>query len=188
LKKINFFQEEIGIIQSILSDQDQVLSDFDELLSPETFENPSPLRYERYEGEHTLIERVRGDLKDRMNFCTELADRSRRLARQNVELVEASADQSGRSIVIFTVVTIIFLPPTFIAGFFGMNVSGISGTVGLFWKIAGGTTAAVVVFTIACLIWGETVILWIASLPWKVMRSWKRLAARLNQRRFRAKD
>ena len=58
---------------------------------------------------------------------------------ENVQLVETWQDENSNSIFIFTTVTIIFLPLTFLSGYFGMNLSGIINTtsgVVHFWEVA----------------------------------------------------
>jgi Mg2+ and Co2+ transporter CorA len=50
-------------------------------------------------------------------------------ARESVKQGEESLRQ-GRSIMLFTIVTIIFLPLSFFTGVFGMNATNLTGSVG----------------------------------------------------------
>lgn len=50
------------------------------------------------------------------------------------------ADIQNKAILVFTGVTIIFLPLSFFTGYFGMNIQGIVGTAKdetWFWKVCG---------------------------------------------------
>jgi len=57
------------------------------------------------------------------------------------------ADTQQKAIVVFTTVTIIFLPLSFFTSYFGMNLKGIADTdkeEGYFWKVGGSVSLAVV--------------------------------------------
>jgi Mg2+ and Co2+ transporter CorA len=98
--------------------------------------------------ESTSIDRILKSISERIIDCVELRQRASRLAVQNVQLVETQQDDNSKAILVFTVVTITFLPLTFVTGFFGMNLVGISGTtnsVKHFWVIAVPVTFGVVV-------------------------------------------
>lgn len=76
------------------------------------------------------------------------------------------AESNNKAILVFTVVTIIFLPLSFFTSYFGMNVQGISTgerTQGEFWAICATITLILVIFTLAYgfkdriygLVWGD---------------------------------
>jgi len=51
---------------------------------------------------------------------------------------------------VFTVVTVIFLPLSFFTSYYGMNLTDFVNTAktqGYFWKVCGSATLAIVVFT-----------------------------------------
>lgn len=63
--------------------------------------------------------------------------------RHNIEIAE---EGNSKAIMVFTIVTIIFLPLSFVAAVFGMNTADIrdmNSDQSLFWKIAIPTTAAI---------------------------------------------
>lgn len=163
LKKINYFQEEIDIVEDVLKQQVRILETFGELLNPDTYANPSGDRNDRYANELERIKKLRTEIKERLALCRELQERALRLATRNVQLVEASADNSNRAIVIFTFVTVLFLPLSFVASFFGIN-----GAKYEFGVIAGWTTAGVIVFCIAVAAWGEQIWLALSFMPRKI--------------------
>lgn len=61
------------------------------------------------------------------------------------------AESNNKAILVFTVVTIIFLPLSFFTSYFGMNVKGINPdekTQGYFWAVCASVTFIIVVFTL----------------------------------------
>lgn len=76
-----------------------------------------------------------------------LLDNSTALVSRTIQLVNSRLEDHGNAIIVFTVVTIVFLPLNFVCSFFGMNVSDIrnmTGTQSLFWIVAACVTTAVV--------------------------------------------
>ena len=139
LQKINEFKEEIAIVYDVLKQQDTVLRWLRLSLDPKEFRTPSITRRLRFEYECKDIDDILKLIKTQRQSCLELANRADLLANQNVELVETLQDDNSKAIFVFTMVTVLFLPLSFVAGFFGMNVAGISGTSSTvlhFWAIA----------------------------------------------------
>ncbi|KAK1067163.1 hypothetical protein LTR33_011421 [Friedmanniomyces endolithicus] len=69
----------------------------------------------------------------------DLRDNTDRLVTRTIQLVNIRMEDHGKAILVFTVVTIIFLPLSFVASFFGMNVTDIRNTTrsqSLFWVVA----------------------------------------------------
>jgi Mg2+ and Co2+ transporter CorA len=138
----------LDIIKDVFNQQNKVLSTYSQLLDPETFNAASSSRKMRFQYEKKAIDRILKSFEARMNDCTELRERISRLALQNVQLVETQQEDNSRAILVFTVVTVLFLPMTFVSGFFGMNLVGISGTTSTvrhFWVIGLPVTAGVII-------------------------------------------
>jgi hypothetical protein len=180
LKKINCFQEEVNIVEGVLTQQISVLDDFGELLNPETYSNPSNYRKDRYHDELERIKLLQAEIRERLILCQELQERSLHLATRNVQLVEASADHSSRAILIFTIVTVLFLPLTFVAGVFA-----ISGTKHEFGVVAGCTTAGEVVFCAIVAAWGEEIWQALYLLPLKIINYFRQ---KVRETCFKAHD
>ena len=86
------------------------------------------------------LEREIADLRD-------LRDNTDRLVTRTIQLVNIRLEDHGKAILVFTVVTIIFLPLNFVSSFFGMNFSDIRNmetTQWLFWAVAIAVTVGVV--------------------------------------------
>ena len=160
LQGINAFEEEVAIVNDILVQQEKVLQAFRGYLEPSSFKRPSTARKLRFEFEKKGIERILTSIREQLRNCTELRERARVLAVQDVHLVETLQDDNNRAIFIFTFVTVLFLPLSFVAGFFGMNLVGISGTTSTtrhFWVTAAPVTAGIMVLCAAVVFCGERI-------------------------------
>lgn len=168
LKRINAFQEEVGIVTSVLSQQHNVLIEFRTCLDPAEFKRPTTARKMRFEFEKSRIKRILTHINDQRRYCKELCDRAKVLEDQNVRLVETLTDDNSRAIFIFTFITILFLPLSFVASFFGMNVVGINptkSTTSHFWVIGAPLTGGIIVICMIFVFKGEDVWFFLADLP-----------------------
>ena len=127
--QIKLLQEEIEVIKSVLTQQDNVLQDF---------------RYVVCENHHNaslsvvVIERILENIERRIEDFDELqeqADTARYLAAQSISL---KAENNNKAILVFTVTTITFLPLSFVTSYFGMNTSDLRNMESgqsLFWTV-----------------------------------------------------
>jgi len=105
--------------------------------------------------------------REYMDLC-ELRDNANTLVNRTIQLVNIRLEDHGKAILVFTIVTIIFLPLSFVSSFFGMNTKDIrdmNHTQGLFWLISGCLTVGVVGFAIFLAFYGATIVE--AFLMWK---------------------
>ncbi|KXX76191.1 Magnesium transport protein CorA [Madurella mycetomatis] len=68
------------------------------------------------------------------------------------QLIEITDEDHGKAIRVFTMVTVLFLPMTFVSGFFGMNtvdIRDIGATQSLYWTIAVPVTIVVLAIALA---------------------------------------
>ena len=165
LQKLNAFEEEVDVVNSVLVQQETVLITFRESLDPAGFKKGgTTARKMRFEFESQGIERVLTHIQEQLRYCTELRNRAKVLAVQNVQLVETLADDNSRAIFVFTFITVLFLPLSFVAGFFGMNLAGISNSeseVSHFWYIAVPLTVGILILCAIFVAWGESI--WFAT-------------------------
>jgi Mg2+ and Co2+ transporter CorA len=90
------------------------------------------------------LERELIDLRD-------LRDNTDRLVNRTIQLVNIRLEDHGKAILVFTVVTIIFLPLNFVSSFFGINTADIRDMAynqWIFWVVAITVTACVVASSI----------------------------------------
>lgn len=91
-----------------------------------------------------LINRLTGELQD----LSELRTNTSELVTRTIQLVNVRFEDHSQAILVFTIVTVIFLPLSFLTSFFGMNVSDIrsmSASQWVFWTCAASLTSVVVV-------------------------------------------
>lgn len=61
------------------------------------------------------------------------------------------AESNNQAILVFTIVTVVFLPLSFFTSYFGMNLKGIADTERnerYFWTVCGSTTVSIVILTL----------------------------------------
>ena len=185
LQTINAFEEEVAIVNDILTQQEKVLQAFCGYLEPSSFKRPSIARKLRFEYEKKSIEKILMFIREQLRNCIELRERARVLAVQNVHLVETLQDDNNRAIFMFTFVTVLFLPLSFVAGYFGMNIAGISNTISTprhFWKIAAPVTGVIMVFCAVVVFYGEDIRFAVADL----FRSCRKMVVGLREKRHPA--
>lgn len=106
-----------------------------------------------------IIDKLRRDMDD----LTELRTNTSELVNRTVQLVNLRQEDHGQAILVFTLVTVIFLPLSFLSSFFGMNVSDIRGmqnTQWVFWSAAVVLTASVVGMSCALAFYGSRLMEW----------------------------
>ena len=89
-----------------------------------------------------LLDNLSSELVD----LRDLRDNTDRLVTRTIQLVNIRLEDHGKAILVFTVVTIVFLPLNFLSSFFGMNFPAIRDSqqsLSLFWIIAVCVTAGV---------------------------------------------
>lgn len=103
-----------------------------------------------------LLENLLRELTD----LQELRDNCDRLVTRTIQLVNIRLEDHGKAILVFTVVTIVFLPLNFVSSFFGMNfrdIRNMQQTQWLFWAVALCVTAGVLGISIFLAFSGGTI-------------------------------
>ncbi|KAK3074334.1 hypothetical protein LTR53_003324 [Teratosphaeriaceae sp. CCFEE 6253] len=93
------------------------------------------------------IAQVLDNLQRELVDLHDLRDNTDRLVTRTIQLVNIRLEDHGKAILVFTVVTIIFLPLNFVSSFFGMNFADIRNmnrNQSLFWAVALCVTFGVV--------------------------------------------
>ncbi|USP82040.1 uncharacterized protein yc1106_09314 [Curvularia clavata] len=154
LRDLNLLQEELSILTSVNTRQANLVRNYLTVLDDATYEKRIPSRQSMFPYERILLgaclenlELVMEDYEDLIRRCGPLANRT----KQSLEINE---EDHGKAIMVFTVVTVIFLPLSFATSYLGMNTADIRDMdqkQGLFWTIAIPLT---VVTVGACLLIG----------------------------------
>ena len=82
--------------------------------------------------------------REYLDLC-DLRDNSNNLVNRTIQLVNIRMEDHGKAILVFTVVTIIFLPLSFVSSYLGMNtidIRDMKQSQTLFWIIAASLTVA----------------------------------------------
>lgn len=115
-----------------------------------------------------LLENLQREYAD----LVDLRENSNALINRTIQLVNIRLEDHGKAILVFTIVTLIFLPLSFISSFFGMNFADIRNmerTQGLFWIVAGSLTVGTVLFSVFLAFYGGAIMEWFVT--WRENRS-----------------
>jgi Mg2+ and Co2+ transporter CorA len=175
-------QEELNIIISIMEQQIELVTNLQEILNHSRVKSQSrtPIRpnqqkpfgsipaagiatYRQMSQSHLsdpaaqLIENLQREYAD----LVDLRDNSNTLINRTIQLVNIRLEDHGKAILVFTIVTIIFLPLSFVTSFFGMNFSDIrdmESTQRRFWLVGGCLTVVTVAFSLFLAFYGGTIV------------------------------
>ncbi|KXH30529.1 hypothetical protein CNYM01_02940 [Colletotrichum nymphaeae SA-01] len=155
IPQIGALSSELNLLKDVVELQQEYVQSFNALILPETLHPPLPKDTARiilFGIESQLIKELsRAVNREDQNLdgILELCVDMKGLVS---ELTEIMADDQGRAVFVFTVVTVTFLPLSFVASYLSMS----GGTDGLgmewgdvqarFWMVAGPLTVAVAAF------------------------------------------
>lgn len=114
------------------------------VLDDKTYEKDMPRRRAMFPYEHMLLESCRDSLKMTDQEYRYLLARCGPLSDSTKQSLEINEEDHGKAIMVFTIVTVIFLPLSFVTSFLGMNTTDIrdmGSSSTLFWAIAVPLTA-----------------------------------------------
>ncbi|KAF1933281.1 uncharacterized protein M421DRAFT_415626 [Didymella exigua CBS 183.55] len=144
LRSINLLQEEIAALQEVNTQQSKLISNYMSVLDDETYEKDIPGRRAMFPYERMLLESCRDSLKMTDQEYRYLLARCGPLSDSTKQSLEINEEDHGKAIMVFTIVTVIFLPLSFVTSFLGMNTTDIrdmDSSSTLFWVIAIPLTA-----------------------------------------------
>lgn len=129
------------------------------------------------------LAQVLDNLTRELTDLRDLRDNTDRLVTRTIQLVNIRLEDHGKAILVFTVVTIVFLPLNFVSSFFGMNfhdIRNMAQTQWLFWAVALCVTAAVVAGSVFIAFSGGTILE--KFMLWRDIQRERRLTARTARR------
>ncbi|MCJ1314658.1 hypothetical protein MMC25_008340 [Agyrium rufum] len=151
LEDLNCFLEEATIVQKILREQRNQIHDFLGVCDPNTFKVTTRSRIKLFKIEMDLMNALCDEIRSNERVLQEFMGSAGRLSAQIKQSVEIQQEDHGKVILVFTIVTIIFLPLSFVTSLLGMNTVDIrnsTSTQGLFWAISLPLTAIVVALSL----------------------------------------
>ncbi|KAI1745226.1 hypothetical protein F4680DRAFT_401433 [Xylaria scruposa] len=93
------------------------------------------------------IESTTAELRDRKEIYEDLKVRVEAMRKQVIRQIELKQDNNSKAITVFTIVTVIFLPLSFVTSYLGMNTVDIRDTDSkqwLFWAVSIPVTVSIV--------------------------------------------
>ena len=126
LRTLDGIEEELDVIVDVLKQQTSVLLQFRAALDPSFYLIPSIKRILGFQHESKSIDAVLIQIRETLRGFEELRERAKGLANENVRSVDVGQEKNSRYLFVFTLVTVIFLPLTVVAGYFGMNLKGVN--------------------------------------------------------------
>ncbi|KAF2807153.1 uncharacterized protein BDZ99DRAFT_465084 [Mytilinidion resinicola] len=160
LRKIWRMREELGLVASINLQQQELLRNYLRILEPCTFRATTFIRAARFRAEAPFIDtQLRRAHSVRLRVC-DLDSRLEDVSNHVSRMLEIQQENNGNAIIVFTIVTIIFLPLSWATSYLGMNTSDIrnlSQGQWLFWLIALPVTTIVIGLAALVVLKGETI-------------------------------
>lgn len=139
LRSINLLEEELMALLEINTQQSKLVANYMRVLDEKTYEKPMPTRRAMFRYENQLLESCQDSLQLTDQEYRYLLARCGPLSNSTKQSLEINEEDHGKAIMVFTIVTIIFLPLSFVTSFLGMNTTDIrdmGSSSWLFWAIA----------------------------------------------------
>ncbi|UKZ54094.1 hypothetical protein TrVGV298_007900 [Trichoderma virens] len=149
---IRDLEEELDALDTLLSHQRDCLRKFAKSISPDTLRLTTMTRVAQGKVESAYKDNHTQQLDIRTQEIQNMKTRSRFLKEQVKQTIEIMEEDHGKAIRVFTIVTLFFLPLSFVSSFMGMNtadVRNMNHKQGLFW--ATGIPVTIFVLTMACI-------------------------------------
>lgn len=160
LRKIWRMTEELKIVQSISSQQQDLLRDYLCTLEPRSFRTTTLLRRAGFPVEHSFIETQLREGFQVRNRLIDIDSRLEDVSNHVSRMLEIQKENNGNAIIVFTIVTIIFLPLSWTTSYLGMNtvdVRNLKQGQWLFWTIALPVTTVVIGLAVLVVLKGESI-------------------------------
>ncbi|KAI1087686.1 hypothetical protein F5B19DRAFT_497148 [Rostrohypoxylon terebratum] len=137
--EIHRLQEDLEALHNVVLSQIQVLDNYKRLLSPTSFRITDTAREGLFRIASQYIDSHMDKLQDNYEEIRVQRERMRFLKEQVRQTIEILEENHGKAIRVFTIVTVFFLPLSFVTSFFGMNTTDIRDTdydQRLFWAVS----------------------------------------------------
>jgi Mg2+ and Co2+ transporter CorA len=145
---IHDLEEELDALSTVLGHQKDCLDKFTKSISPETLRLTTATRLTQNKVESWVKDDHLRQLEMREKEIENMKTRSRFLKEQVKQTIEILEEDHGKAIRVFTIVTLFFLPLSFVSSFLGMNTADMrdmSNNQWLFWA----TGIPVTIFVLA---------------------------------------
>jgi len=147
LSKMLRTSEEMDHVRDIIQQQADLMHLYKDLLGPQTFHIIAKSRETLHDLEHALLTySASKQTEEAQEYNTLIRDVNAMVARTK-SLIEIEQDDQGKAILVFTIVTVTFLPLSFVTSFLGMNTQDVRNQTNsqwIFWATALPLTLVVV--------------------------------------------
>ncbi|EXJ71329.1 uncharacterized protein A1O5_05135 [Cladophialophora psammophila CBS 110553] len=160
LQEIQNLEEETEAVQGVMEQSWTILNNYNEKLAPEGFLATTTTRQALFQDfERPLFYKLRREQWEDSDSYEQILEGIPRLRSLLVQSVEIQQEDHGKAILVFTLVTVIFLPMSFVAGFLRMNtqdVRSLGEGLWIFWATALPVTVFVVALSVWIGYWSES--------------------------------
>ncbi|KAJ4362366.1 hypothetical protein N0V83_010459 [Neocucurbitaria cava] len=139
LRSINLLQEELQVLSEVTTWQTKLIQNYMRVLDDSTYEKDMPPRRVMFPYERVLLRSCLDALDLTSEEYAELLRRCGPLSDSTKQSLEINEEDHGKAIMVFTTVTVIFLPLSFVTSYLGMNTADIrdmESLQSLFWIVA----------------------------------------------------
>ncbi|CAG8902282.1 unnamed protein product [Penicillium egyptiacum] len=147
LQEIYLVREELEIIQKASERQRLVLANYLNVINPHSFRITTESRVSSFELEKTRLNKLIGQVNAELGAISLLNIKLDSLASQTRSGVDVRQEDQGKAILVFTIVTVVFMPLSFVTSYLGMNTTDIRNTnrsQTLFWAISAPLTLGII--------------------------------------------
>ncbi|KAF7502972.1 hypothetical protein GJ744_004759 [Endocarpon pusillum] len=144
--------EEVEYVRDVIEEQGNLMNLYKDLLNPQTFRIVGKSREAVYDLETALLSHSASKRNDEAESYEDLITDIEEMIAGTKALVEIEQDDHGKAILVFTTVTIIFLPLSFVTSYLGMNTQDIrdqKNSQSIFWAAALPLTLVVVLVSMS---------------------------------------
>ncbi|KAJ5375421.1 hypothetical protein N7517_007427 [Penicillium concentricum] len=147
LQEIYLVREELEIIQKASERQRLVLSNYLSVINPHSFRITTESRLSAFELEKARLNKLISQLNAELGAISLLNIKLDSLANQTRSGVDVRQEDQGKAILVFTIVTVVFMPLSFVTSYLGMNTNDIRNMTSsqtLFWAISAPLTVGII--------------------------------------------
>ncbi|KAI4593880.1 hypothetical protein KJ359_008923 [Pestalotiopsis sp. 9143b] len=205
--KIGALNDDLDLVRKFYEWQRETVRSFDLIASPATYSKKAELYAERerlFAMEYEILLGQDARLEKNMQQINKMIDLCDWMVEQIRQRTEIMKDDQSQVIFIFTTVTVVFLPLSFVASYVSMGSDETEldwrGIQVLFWTVAGPLTVVVIIF---CLVaakrrtllqivlatqWTRRALEWKTKVSERATWAWSRMGARLSWRKKNGED
>jgi hypothetical protein len=147
LRELYLLGDEVELVDDILAQQYEAMSKLHKVLDNNSFRITNHVRIDAFQNvEDPAAERLLARKKEMERNSKKLhnqIEKTAQVLRYNIEVAE---EGDSKAVLVFTLVTIIFLPLSFVASLFGMNTAdmrNLENNQSIFWAVALPLTALI---------------------------------------------